>query len=255
MILKPFRSMKQFVLLCFVFFNHFMWASNNELLIKANDALTKNEFQVALDIYKQIEKSGFGGPGLYQNMALAEVSLHRDPKAILYLEKALKYSPNEKSIVDNLQLIIKRNSEIDSPTSDIEIKTYLNKIVGIFNISTWVTLSLISLFAIGVLGFYNYPLGNIKKPFKIKTIGLVMAFLICTTSGYFRHDMIYNNSGIIITKDNTTLKLGPDETSPEITNLPSGTKVYYQDHLNGWWQISTGYGEKGWIMAANGERI
>jgi len=247
--------MKQFVLLYFIFFNHAILASNNELLLKANNALTKNEFQVALDIYTQIEKSGFGGPGLYQNMALAAVSLHNDTKAILYLEKALKYSPNEKSIADNLQLIIKRNSEIDSPTSDIEIKTYLNKIVGIFGISVWVMLSLISLLSIGVLCFLNYPFRNIKNPFKVKMTGLVMAFFICTASGYFRHGMIYNNSGIIITKENTILKLGPDNSSPEVTNLPSGTKVFYHDHINGWWQISTGHGETGWINAANGERI
>ena len=64
-----------------------------------------------------------------------------------------------------------------------------------------------------------------------------------------------NNPGIIITESDSFLKMGPDQDSPSIEELPPGSKVFYIEHLGDWWQVTTEHGDEGWIKSVDGQRL
>jgi tetratricopeptide (TPR) repeat protein len=232
-----------------------IFGNNDHVLSQAELALSKKEFQTALALYKQIEQDGEGGAGMYQNMALASAALHDDASAILYLEKAQKYAPNNPKIHENLISILKRNSQLDNSTSIHVFKNYINKVTGVLSIQNWIILSLLILISIGGMIYFNFPAISEHKKSTYIITGLSVLFILSTSAGYYRHQNIYHNRGIIITQKDTMLKLGPDEASPEVTYLPQGSKVSYVEHLNGWWMVETNYGDKGWIPTTAGQRI
>lgn len=248
--------MQKIVLIALFFINYnAVFGNQHDLLHQAQNALAKKDFETALNLYKKIELSGLVGAGMYQNMALAAAALHEDAKAILYLEKALKYAPNDASIMNNLAAILKRNSQLDYYAQNQNLTFYIYKVTGILSISSWIILSLILLSTIGWMIYRHYPLAWYSKKFKYTIFGLSILFILCSTAGYFRHMYIYHNKGIIITQSNSVLKIGPDEVSPELTELPLGTKVYLLDNIGSWWLVETSYGDKGWIPVSVGERI
>lgn len=229
--------------------------ANLSLLDQANNALSKKEFQLALNSYSEIEKNGLGGTGVYQNMALAAAGLQQDALAILYLEKALKYAPNDRLIQENLSAIVKRNSQLDNNLQFNGLNKFLHKAVGFLSISAWTILSLISFLAIGAIFVRFYPKIAANKMLKISVVSLALFFAISSIGAYVRHQNIFHSSGIIITKENTVLRLGPDAESPEVSALPPGSKVTMRDHLAGWWLVETAYGDQGWVPTLSGQRI
>jgi hypothetical protein len=247
--------MRKIVIIFLVFLFQSNIAANDALLEQAKNALIKKDFQTAMNLYSQIEKTGFGGSGLYQNMALASAGLHQDAMAILYLEKAQKYDPNNKQIQENLAAIIKRNSQIDNTSTNSGFVTNLHKVLGLLSIGFWIGLSLLSLLGICTIAYLNYPSWTNNLKLNYTLAAFLMLFVVSSLAAYLRHQNIYYNQGIIVIKENTTLKLGPDEASPEVISLPPGSKVMYKDHLDGWWQVETNYGDSGWIQSIQGQKI
>lgn len=230
-------------------------ANHEELLKQAHNALTQKDFQTALDIYSKVESSAMSSASMYQNMALAYAGLHQDGMAILYLEKALKYKPNDPSLNENLNAIVKRNSQIDNTSQTTQLSTLVNRWIGFLSINGWLLISVLAFAGIGILIFINYPKLSNNKKINIVAIILSVIFLLSTSAAYLRHQYIYHNQGIIITKSDTMLKIGPDLDSPDLGDLPVGSKVTMVEYIDGWWMVINNYGDKGWIQADAGKKI
>jgi tetratricopeptide (TPR) repeat protein len=75
-------------------------------------ALKNKEYEKSIQLYQQIETQGYQGADMYQNMAIASSAIGKDVEAIIYLEKALKYKPENQEITQLLSATLKRNSKI-----------------------------------------------------------------------------------------------------------------------------------------------
>lgn len=246
-------------LILFVFYSLLtvqnVYANQQELWQKGVQALEQKDYQKAMQAFITIENNNEGGAGLYQNMALAATSLGDDAKAILYLEKALKYSPNDAKIKENLQQILHRNSQLDYVDTQNAFSKSLLSIIGWLSFDVWMILSILLFLGIGFFIYSVYPFQHISKSTKYIIGILIFGALSCYFAASNRFQTIYHNDGIIITEDHTNLHAGPDEESPKVTDLPKGSKVVYKDHIADWWLVTTVYGDEGWIPAKNGERI
>jgi len=233
----------------------FYMISQESVITEANLALQKKEFKKAFDLYSSIENSHKGGPQLFHNMALAAAGLGEDAKAILYFEKVLKYKPNNKNIQKDLNLIRKRNPNLEENVLTVFPIKLFNQITGIFSPEVWSVISLIFLLCSCVIIFFHYPFRRI--PLKIWAALITSCLLVICTFfiALYRNEQVYHNNGLIIMTPEITLRKSPDNASPEVTSLYAGSKVYKKDQIADWYLVKTENGDSGWISSSSVSKI
>jgi tetratricopeptide (TPR) repeat protein len=230
--------------------------SPDETMIKsAQNYLSSKDYAKALELYHKIEGEQFQSTELYKNMAIAYAGLNNDALAILYYEKALKISPNKSILKSDLNIILKRNPELDEGVPPFILLKVWQSFTSLFNSTIWSVLSLLCFGLAGFILFRQLPSpGMTKKSFRYSAIALTLAFLfiLISSSAYHRQ---YRQDQMIITSPNVVLKTGPDAESPDIEKLPAGSKVAVNDKIGDWVQIHTSLGDTGWIKVNQGQNI
>ena len=79
-------------------------ADVNLVMQKGNELYKNNQYQLAIDEYNKLIKQGYEGTSIYYNLGNAHYRLGKIGYAILYYEKALKFSPSDEDIKHNLSL-------------------------------------------------------------------------------------------------------------------------------------------------------
>ena len=153
--------------------------SPDETMIKsAQDFLSSKDYPKALELYHKIESEQYQSTELYKNMAIACAGLNNDALAILYYEKALKLSPNNSSLKSDLDIIVKRNPELDEGVPPFILLKVWQSFTSLFNSTIW---SVLSLLFFGLAGFILYkqlPIpGMTRKSYTYLGIALTFAFL------------------------------------------------------------------------------
>jgi tetratricopeptide (TPR) repeat protein len=216
--------------------------------IHGNKAFMEGKYSDAVKYYQKVENKHQGGFGLYSNMARALAHQRQDAMAILYYEKALKLKPYNKQITNDLHQIRKRNPALDVPPNEFFLSKWWSKMSGVFSPLIWAILSIASLFLFGffLIWWQIKHLSGVRN----LTIGLcsMLLFLFALSMAWHRNGQVYHHNGMIIMTENCALKAGPDDQSPDITDLPPGTKVYKKDALGQWSMVTTSFGDVGWIQ-------
>lgn len=76
----------------------------NELMIRANKYYQNNQFEQAIDSYKEILSHGYESSAMYYNLGNAYFKTNKLGYAIYSYEKGLKLSPNDEDLLYNLRI-------------------------------------------------------------------------------------------------------------------------------------------------------
>ncbi len=229
--------------------------SNDTSLDNANKALKNNSYKEAIDIYNNILSFGYVSPDLYFNMAVASNGLGNTSDAILYLQKALQYKPRDDKAQALYQAILNDNSEIEPAAGNNILIRSIKNISSVFMPLTWLILAVFFLIPVGFYIFRNPFQSFSFSKYNLYPIVFSLLFIVFSMLGLYRNQQIFHNKTIVITSENTILKVGPDLKSPDLDTLAPGSIVYFEDNLAGWWQVRNAYGDTGWIEAGKGKKI
>jgi tetratricopeptide (TPR) repeat protein len=246
--------MRWIILFGFTLFATFLF-SQESVILEANIALQDKNFKKALDLYLSAEKNHKGGAGMYQNMAIASAGVGQDAFAILYYEKALKYKPNDKNLQKDLTTLRKKNPLLDEPIIQMLPVRIFNNMTGIFTAGMWATISIILCFSGCFIILLYYPIRNFTRNVWISFITSCILFFVTFLFAWYRNEQIYHNRGMIITASDIVLKKSPDASSPDISDLPPGSKVYKKDQIADWSLVTTENGDTGWISVVAASKI
>jgi tetratricopeptide (TPR) repeat protein len=238
--------------LLFVLFSVKAWSTDLTVPLQA---LKNKEYEKALMLYKEIEKDGEYSSDIYQNMAVASLSLGKDVEAIIYIEKALKLKPENDELKQLLSSVHKRNSKIESDDSNSAVLSFINKTIGTLSTTTWILLSLLCLLVMGWIVYTGFPDQILVRSNHMKLALSLFLFMIFSGFASYRQYQVHNQNTIIITAEDAILKISPDSASPDLTELVPGSKVYFKDQINDWWLVSTVFGDEGWIRSTQGQRL
>src|SRR5665647_492830 len=75
-----------------------------DLLQKANELYTKDQFKQSIDVYNQILMTNMESPEVYYNLGNAYYKTKNYPQAILNFERDQLLSPDDEDIAFNLQI-------------------------------------------------------------------------------------------------------------------------------------------------------
>lgn len=234
----------------------YLYSLDDEIMVQsAQNFLIEKEYEKALKLYHDIENEQYYSFGLYKNMAIAYAGLDKDAFAILYYERALKLSPLDSDIQSDLEAIRKRNPELDEGAPPFILATMWQIFTSLLNSTLWAILSLLFFGVAGFILYQHLPTpGMTKKNYRYLGVTLAFALLFVLASGSI-YQRQFRQDQMIVTEPEVVLKTSPDAESPDIENLPDGSKVVIKDYISDWVQVQTSLGDIGWIKLDQGQKI
>lgn len=243
--------MKHFIYILAFLISNIGFGQNEQLFEQGNDLYNKGDFEDAITKYESIIESGEHSAALYFNMANAHYKLNHIAPSIYYYEKALRLSPNDKEINNNIAFA--RNMTIDAidKTPEFGFAKFSKKVTNWLSYENWAKLSilLMVLFVIFYLIYYfNY--GSTKKRVAFIT-AITFLILACSSVAlaFNNYHLTKNDQPAIVFAKESQVKSEPNLRSSESFKLHEGTKVQILDTVNHWKKIQLADGKTGWIPA------
>ena len=226
-----------------------LFAQNQSLFEQGNQLYNDGKYAEAIDKYKAILETDNHSAELYFNLANAHYKLSHVAPSIYYYEKALKLSPKDQDVKNNLAFA--NNMTID----DIEVipnagfSKLIRNITDIMSFDRWAKLAVASviLFVLIFL-FYYFTYSTFKKRLAFITSNLFLflaAFSVVIA--FHNYNLSKKDKPAIIFAQETVIKSEPNNRSQELFRLHEGTKVQIIDTINQWKEIKLTDGKTGWI--------
>jgi len=222
----------------------------------ANTSYEEANYKSAFDQYQALINNNQESSELYYNYANAAFKLNKLSTAILYYERALKLSPGDQRINNNLGLAY---GSVD--TEIIEIPDFLplrlwKGLCSKISPMIW----LVFQFALAMALIYGIYLWRLNTDTKARSkgfkIGVISAFLFLFAFLARSTSVNLNNSrdnGIVMKQ--TILKSAPDQRSDDLKELSEGVKIKVADSIDDWYKVQLANKETGWINSKNIEVI
>jgi len=224
-------------------------AKTDSLFQKANGLYQQGEYELALNIYKEITGVGFESPGLYYNMGNAAYRSNSIGYAILYFEKALKLDPSHDDARHNLEFVSRYRVDTFEEVPEMFWRSWARVLVQSLSEQTWsimaMVLFLILLSSI-LIYLFSQKLIFKKVGFFIALIGLFL-FVVSFFSALSSHRNIIRPEAGIILSPSVVVRSSPSDSGTELFILHEGTKLRVNEEVSDWQNIRVIDGREGWI--------
>ncbi|HZW38982.1 MAG TPA: tetratricopeptide repeat protein [Ignavibacteriaceae bacterium] len=234
-------------IICLFNFNSFAEDSSS-LYKKGLDNYKSANYDSSIVNFEKVVNAGFESPELYYNLGNSFFRKGRLADAVLYYERALKLSPNDKDIKDNLNFV---NSKlVDKPLiyPKFFLFEWIDNILSFTSLSGWFFISLILFLIFLIIAALFFFVKQIKArvSFSAGVIMLLLFFISVAFTGTKYKRIFFDKQGIVKT---FTVKstLNPNENSKELFQLHEGSKVEIKDSTNGFYKIKNNTEKEGWI--------
>lgn len=217
---------------------------------QANELYNKGSYIEAINNYKEIIKNDFHSAELYYNLGNAYYRLDSIASSVYYYEKALQLNPNDREIIDNLELINKTLVDEIDPIAIPLIESILNRVSNIFYFETWGYISIFFSFLIVAL-FLSYYFANSSRVKRLTFVLLCISsifILVSLINGNKGYNNYINNEYAVIYSYETDLKTEPNYRSETLFMLHEGTKIQVLENYNNWIKIRLVNGQVGYIQ-------
>ena len=243
--------MKKYIFLLF-FISNFAFAQNAErLFIDANDFYKKEQYQKALELYKQIDSLGVHSSELYHNLGNTYYKLNKVGPSIYYYEKALLLNPQNEDVQNNLvfarRLSLDNIEELPKTVFQKFNSNYLQKLS--YNQWAMVVVGFSFLVSLFFLIYYFSSSSSIKRLFFIMSLIATILLVVSTVITFNQYSFAKNNKVAIVFAEETEIRNAPTFNSEKVFTLHEGTKVIVLDMIDEWKKIKIADGKIGWIIA------
>jgi tetratricopeptide (TPR) repeat protein len=231
--------------------------AQSDLIEKANEHYTKEEFQKAIDGYNQILMAGIESPEVYFNLGNAYYKTKQYTLSILNYERAKLLAPDDIDIEFNLQVANQKVVDSIQELPGIFIIRWWNAIVNSQSTDTWAVLCIFSfIIFLTMLGFYFFAKTSEVKRITFWSGCFLILFTIFSWSFAAKQkSRLVNHSYAIVMQPTVTVKSSPSEKGTNLFVVHEGLKVRITDKLGDWVEISLSDGNKGWLLTESVERI
>ncbi len=231
--------------------------AQTDLLLKANERYTKEEYKQAIEAYNQILMTGVESPDVYFNLGNAYYKTNQFTLAILNYERAKLLAPDDEDV--NFNLLVANQKVVDSiqELPGIFVVRWWNALVNSQSTDTWAIISILSFIVFLVLlGFYFFAkTGDVKRvSFWLGCSLLALTIFTWSFAAKQKSNMV-NHSSAIVMQPTVTVKSSPSEKGTNLFVVHEGLKVKITDKLGDWIEIRLADGNKGWLLAESVERI
>lgn len=229
----------------------------DEKMKQAGEYYRNGEFDKAIETYMQLENKGYEGTSLYFNLANAYYRVGKLGLAILYYERALKFSPSDEDVKHNLAFANLSTVDRIQPLPTFFLFEWWETLLTSFTVNGWTYLAY-TIFLILIIFIVVYFFAKTifqQKLILFSVLGiLVVLFVIISllVVKINREETLV--SGIVI-EQSVTVKTSPDIKSTDAFVIHEGIKVNLEDKIDNWVKIKLADGKVGWIEDNAVEKI
>ena len=247
-------------LLLIILLNSFLGISqtNNEsIFYNGVELYNQGEFQKAISQFELIIENGEHSDALYFNLANSYYKINDLANSIYYFEKALKLSPNDKDVLNNLSY--SQNMLIDKidrlPVN--QVSEFFNSLLSSLSINQWLLIGIVFLylFLVTFLVYYFSSKTRLKKNYFTLSALFLLLCSIFLFNAINRYEKSKNNIEAIVFENKIDFRTEPNYRSDILFNLHEGTKVLVKEELNEWTLIQILDGNTGWIESQSIKKI
>ncbi|HAQ18153.1 MAG TPA: hypothetical protein DCR40_02850 [Prolixibacteraceae bacterium] len=249
--------MKQyFITILVIMFTATVFAQG-DLVQKANEHYTKEEYQKAIDGYNQILMAGIESPELYYNLGNAYYKTNQFTLAILNFERAKLLAPDDEDIEFNLLVANQKVVDSIQELPGLFIVRWWNSLINSQTTDTWAVLSIVGfILFLTLVGLYFFAKSGDVKRVSFWAGCFLIVFTIFSWSFAARQkSRLVNHSYAIVMQPTVTVKSSPSEKGTNLFVIHEGLKVRITDKLGDWVEIRLADGNKGWLLMESIERI
>jgi len=223
------------------------------LFQKGNEHYLKGEYQEAVKVFESISEKGYQGESLYYNLGNAYMRIGKIGLAILYYEKAGKFSPSDEDIVHNLKFANTKIVDKIETLPRFFIFDWWENLLALFSVKGWTyTAYLFYLIILGSVGYYYFA-RSLKAQRSAFYTGIISAFFLILTMVLLLVNLnreLNYKYGIVVESVVVT-KFSPDQNSKDAFIVHEGLKVTAEDKVNDWIKIKLIDGKVGWLNEKN----
>lgn len=231
--------------------------SVDSLWVQGNNAYTAGNYEEAANKYEQILARDLESPDLYFNLGNAYYKQNMIGQAVLNYERALRLSPDNVDIFNNLEMARLMQLDKIEEVPDFIVSKWYNSVLQIASANVWGIIS-IALFAVLLLLFLVYcftkQYGLRKLSFFTSVLSLLL-FIVTLVFAVQQRNILTDNSQAVIFSPVVTVKGSPDTNGTDLFIVHEGLKVKIIDQIGDWNRITLSDGSQGWAPAESMERI
>ena len=231
--------------------------AQDTLFKQANEFYSQKNYDSAIVCYQQLIDNGYQDAILYYNLGNAYFKDDQIGNAILWYERALRLSPNNKDIQYNLAFANQQTIDNIEPIPSFFLKTWMLAIQNLFSAKNWAIISIVLCAALVCFILLIFLISN----YRLRMTFFLFACLCLTTiivsivfAGLQTRHVNRTDEGIII-QSNVTLKSTPDNSGTDLFTVHEGTKVKITDNAGEWIEVQFSNGSKGWMLGEDLETI
>ncbi|MFO7809943.1 MAG: tetratricopeptide repeat protein [Candidatus Delongbacteria bacterium] len=217
---------------------------------EANANYRNGEFEKAAELYESLVFEGYESVGIYHNLGNSYYKTGDVARAIVNYERALKLSPGDRDILENLNIV--RFSLIDKTEEEQEVSffTFYSDLKKFFNIHSaqnfFYHIMLFTAIAISACILLKNTVLN-----KLLSVICIISIILLAFSSmlyYDIHQSHFKKEGII-SQQKVAVLSSPYETPGSDVQffLHLGTKASILRSNKEWVEISLGKDKRGWI--------
>lgn len=224
-------------------------ADINLVMQKGNELYKNNQFQLAIDEYNKLIKQGYEGTSVYYNLGNAHYRLGKIGYAILYYEKALKFSPSDEDIKHNLTLArLGMKDKVDT-LPPFFIFNLWEGLLASFSVTGWTIIAYIVfiLLLLCILAYFFSRSAAQQRVSFFSGAGFLILLLLTIVLLTVKMNKEFNVKDGIIVEASVSVKSSPDNSSKDEFIIHEGLKVRLEDKVDNWVKIRLDDGKIGWI--------
>lgn len=236
---------------------HAMATPPDSLVSAANEAYNKGDWDLARELYLSVASQGYTSAELFYNLGNACFKDNDMPSAILYYEKARKFSPKDEDINFNLSLANSRIIDKIEPVPEFFLRKWWNGLLQVTGPDGWAR-AVIVLFVLFLVALGAFILANalIVRKFSFWTgMVLLILCLFAFVAGGQSYSKAKNQTEGIIFTPTVVVKSSPSDNSVDLFVIHEGTKVRILDRLEQWSEVRIANGSVGWVRTSDYEAI
>ena len=226
-----------------------LWAANEDLSAKANEAYGQKRYDEAAADYQELVRSGQWNATVFYNLGNARYRLGDFGQAILNYERALALEPRHPEADANLRL-----ARDEARALELR-KDWIERYAGFATVKQW------SIAAAVAFWIALFLIARLLLSRKRSTGGmaLVTLGLVIGAVSVFAIVTLENGSGgnalAIVTGKDVTARIATADSAQSVLALPAGSEIKVESERGDWIYAALPNDQHGWIPAGAAERV
>jgi len=231
--------------------------AQNALFKQANESYNKKDYGSAISSYHQLIDKGYKDAVLYYNLGNAYFKNEQLGNAVLWYERALRLSPDNKDIQYNLAFANQQTTDRIESIPPFFLKTWILSVQNLFSAKQWAVFSLFfcALLVISILLIVLISNYKARMTFFFLACAMFLfTILSIVFAGLQTNNANRTDEGIVI-QNSASIKSMPDDAGTDLFTVHEGTKVKITDRVGEWLEVQFSNGSQGWVLSEGIEVI